>query len=850
MTTQRSRQRGPYDLQITYSGTSQEFMLVRDPQSGELLYKSGFLEEIVQQQRTDAFSYEHRDPRVDIPASFEDFSLGAGFEDAPDTGAAGFRGYNYTQGVDLSWGTSGYLSPLVQSAGSALTTTGAKKFLLSSLGLFAINDRYVNRWNGSAWTQPLDAGAGGMINDIFEFSNATATYVVAGLRGGSYYYSTNGTTWTISEAEPTAPGFRSVSTATTASATTLTPAEPVGAAENDILILSATHVTTSFNITMADTSFWNLIAANSPAATADGRTYWGRRGAGAPNYQVNFNETAAGTVVVAAYSGIATTGSPLDVIGAVTAVNPQNTAHVSAAVTTTGANRLVIGSVIMPGSSGTVAPHAGTTERADVDSANGSIELFEIAAAAAGAYGAYTSTSTNTVYSGTVLFALKPAAWTGANNVSRWAARGQSSGAPVLWAINGAGNIRNATTVVTPGSWSAADAIQVGQRSATQLGLEVIDNEFFLFHDGGITSYDGTTVSTVFASPFADPPSDAARPVTGYDNRVYHTFGSSLLQFDASTNKDTKIWPRGLQEGNAELNGTITAIAASEKYIYFAVKNSAGNYYIMRLDPSTTVSVGGETIYPAHTIAYRGANAVTALAYIKASADALSSTNPTLMLTSGLTASYIVLPRPGLRPEDDSNYRFDTTADRTAFGSFVNFRAQGFPKWLVRGDIEAKTTTTETIALQYQVPAGTATALVTANTAQTGRTTAALTTPVTFTRVRYKAIFNTGANTASPALRGLVMHAAPNAPRDRGFVFTVRLRDNQPTNHTGVTSRYQAANQDAFLFAAVNQIVTLRDPFGSSYTTKVLNIQPVRVSYVKNGSVEEWLQVTLGQLTA
>ena len=43
MVTRQFRQRGPYDIQLTYSGTAQDFMLARDPQTGELLYKSGLL---------------------------------------------------------------------------------------------------------------------------------------------------------------------------------------------------------------------------------------------------------------------------------------------------------------------------------------------------------------------------------------------------------------------------------------------------------------------------------------------------------------------------------------------------------------------------------------------------------------------------------------------------------------------------------------------------------------------------------------------------------------------------------------------------------------------------------------
>lgn len=820
-------------------------MVARDPQTGALLYKSGLLAEMLDQQRNDAFSYEHRDSRLDIPASFEDFSWGAGFEDAPDVGTAGFKGYNYTQGVDLSYGTRGYLSHGLQTAGSALAT-GSKKFLLTALGLFAIETRYVNRWSGSAWVQVLDSGAGGLVNDIFEFANSTDNYVVAALRDAPYQYTINGTTFVALESVGATATFRSAGVANEGTSATATILEPAGAAVNDILIASI-HTVTATTIIPADQTFWNLISNyDSPTGTA--AVFWGRRGGGAPNFLFSLGTSTDWVNTSLAYSGAPTTGSPINVTGSAT-TNASGTAHSTLAITTTGTNRLVIGVLSSPGNS-LFTPPGGTTERAEIAGTKGSSHVFEIAAATAATYGPYTTTSASSVTSGTVAFSLVSAAPVGANNVTRWAMRGQSSGAPVLWAIDANGAIRNATLVNTPSNWSAADTIQVGQRNATQLGLEVIDNEFFLVHNGGITSYDGTTVSTVFASPFADPPSDAARPIMSIDNHLFLTYGNALLHFDNSTNELEKIWPRGLQEGNAELNGTITAMTANEKFVWFAIKNSAGNYYVMQLDHARTATVGDVEIYPAHTIAYRGSNAVTAMYHSKASSLALSTTNPQLIITSGVSVGYFILPRAGLRPEDDSNCRFDATADRVAFGSFVNFRAQGFPKWLTRGDIEAKTTTTETIALQYQVPAGTATALVTANTAQTGRTTAVLSTPVSFTQVRYKLLFNTSGNTLSPALRGVVLHAAPNAPRDRGFVFTVRLKDDQDTNEVGRRSRYQAANQSAFLFAAVNQIVTLVDIYGASYTVKVLGIQPLDVRYDQDGAVEELLEVTLGQLTS
>jgi hypothetical protein len=1097
MVSQQARNRGPYDVQIGYSGTTQDFMVAREPETGHLLYKSGLLQELVDQQRTDTFSTEHRDPRLDLAATFENFTLGAGFVDAPANDALGFNGYSYTQGVDLSDGQRGYLSHGFQTAGSALSGSGARKFISSALGLFAINTRYIYKWSGAAWTQVFDDGASGNIKDILEFSNSTDVYLVAATSSGAYHYTTDGVAWTITEAASSSPAFRAAANATTAGATSLTCGEPAGAAENDILILTVqTNLAEGQTITATDASFWNLIGTFGIGTIGIGKVFWGRRIGTAPDYQMDFSASVAATVACAAYSGAALTGTPLDVTGAVTndpgtqtfsatgaeqtwvvptgvtsvtvdilgaagsanggraqgtlATTPGETLYIYAggaksgttggfnggangadtgqggggasdirqggnalgdrvavagggggsswggggysggttgtagssgsasyttaatggsggtpgaggaagaggigswgngsagsagvigvggaggakestaggsggggggggyygggggggggtfeqegglygdagagggggstytggltsitntpnynsgagqviisgytstsvtieSATTTGTNRMVVGVVTSEADFTSGAAPAGTTERIDVPSENSSVYLFEIAAATAAEYGDYTAVLGAAVSYSSVLFALLPVVAVGASGITRWAVRSQTSGAPVLWGIDSKGNIRNATLVTTPSNWTAADLIQIGQRAATQLGLEVINNVFYLVHKGGITSYDGTTVNTVFVSPFADPPSDASRTLMSVDNHMNLTFGEALIHFDPSTNTLEKLWPRGGQDGHPELNGTIVAMTSSEKYIYFAIKNSASEYYVMRLDPSVTATVDGVVIYPAHSVVYRGTNAITAMAYMKPGANTLSTTHPQLLITSGTTVGYFKLPKAGLRPTDDSGMLYDDTADRIAIGSFVNYRSQAFPKWLTRGDIEGKTTTTETIKLQYQVPDGTATALTTANTALTGRTTATLATPVSFTRLRYKGIFNASSSATTPTLDGFVMHAAPNAPRDAGYVLTVRLQDDQPTNHTNVKSRYKAATQKAYILAGVNQIVTFRDIHANSYTMKMLNAQTMLTRYDKDGEPEEWVEITLGQLTS
>lgn len=1193
MVTRQVHERSPYDITLTAGGDSRGFMLAKDPGDNSLMYKSGLLQEILDGVRNDSFSYTHRDPRVDLVAGFEDFSLGAGFEDAAEEDGsdfayrvpvAGFRGYNYTRGVDLSWGTRGYLANALRPAGLALDAA-PKKIILSTLGLMAITTRFIYRWSGTAWVAVFDDGAGGNINDIFEFTNATATYLVAATSSAAYHYSTDGISWAASEALGSVPAFRASTSTSTGGATSLTVGEPAGATTNDILLLTVYTNGANTTITPNTGGVWNLlttlgsggtgtlvvgldlpttvdahvisidethlrastvytvsrtsanhasitdgvntgtvvttgaigsgtatitftggvattisISGNSAktfddclkdldtktlvigAGTGLGQVYWTRRGASAPDYQMNFGASIKAVAVAEAYSGCKTTGSPIEGLtfptnsgssqtftftgtaqslivpanvtsmtftlygagnsgangglaigtltttpgetlqinvggtngynggtgggagasdvrqggtalsnrvivaggaggtsgvghadsnaagvpggaggastgatgstgspdtglgvggtggtggtqlaggtsggalgiggaglssdpvggtgggggggyyggggggGGTTAIDGDNALHAASgggggggsnyvggvtsttstqgggsatdgsivvtwtstttapvvpAVTTLGSNRMVIGVLSSASDVGDTTAPGGTTERIEVTGADGAIEMYEISAVSASVYGPYTATFTNSVGYSSVGFALLGVNTTGASGVTRWAARGQSSGAPVLWAIDVHGSIRNATLVNSPSNWSAADSLQMGQRNATQLGLDVINNVFYLIHRGGITSYDGTTVSTVFVSPFADPPANAARPVKGFDNLFYLTFGGALLRYDGVSNTLEKIWPRGPQDGNAELNGTITAIAASEKYVWYATKNSAGNTYIMQIDPSVTATVGTDTIFPAHTVAYRGANDVSAMAYLKAASNSLSATNPSLCITNGPYVGYYVLPRPGLRPQDDPNCRFEAELNSIAVGSYINFRAQSFEKWLTRGDIEAQSTTTETIDLQYQFPDGTGGDIVSANTVQNGRTSADIPALPEFTRVRYYQIWNTSGDTKTPILRGSVLHTAPNTPRDRGFTFTVELLDGQETRAVGQKSKYRASELDAWLFNAVPQVVTITDPHGNQYETKILDIQPVQTGFAPDGSIHALLTVTLGQL--
>ena len=101
------RDLGSYDAFLEYGGRKVGLLLARDPQSN-VQFNPSLAPSLQPQYRTDSYGYEQTPSEIDIPFAFQDFSLGAGFEDDPnESPSPAARGYSYSQGVDgLSLGSS------------------------------------------------------------------------------------------------------------------------------------------------------------------------------------------------------------------------------------------------------------------------------------------------------------------------------------------------------------------------------------------------------------------------------------------------------------------------------------------------------------------------------------------------------------------------------------------------------------------------------------------------------------------------------------------------------------------------------------------------------------------------
>jgi len=127
---------------------------------------------------------------------------------------------------------------------------------------------------------------------------------------------------------------------TTSSHTSVTPSEPTGAAQNDILLYQFTVFTGSGTVT-GPTGWTSAYSFDDTDMRT--RVWWVRRGASAPAVQVSWTTAMTySELIVSAYSGCTTAGTPYDDVqgNPVTGANPCNPDP--AAATSAGSGRVAV----------------------------------------------------------------------------------------------------------------------------------------------------------------------------------------------------------------------------------------------------------------------------------------------------------------------------------------------------------------------------------------------------------------------------------------------------------------------------------------------------------------------------
>ena len=404
---------------------------------------------------------------------------------------------------------------------------------------------------------------------------------------------------------------------------------------------------------------------------------------------------------------------------------------------------------------------------------------------------------------------------------SYFAVRSGAASNPVLWGITSSGAIKNS---VDPrngtGSWSAAT--QIGDTWEVVNSMVVAEDTIFILKDTGIYGYDGVTKEDIFPARTQAQTENGKHPIYWVNNRVYFNFGDQLLELDPGSRGIRQVFPVPGREGHPEVNGTITAIGQTNEHVYFALKNAAGNTYLMKGNPTS-----GEW----HTWAFLGANDCTALSGQRA--GAVNASNPVMLASFGTFGSHYILPGPNLRPESDAAYRFDTTALGEVYWPWLDGGTALFSKWLTAGRIVTENTIvqvgvgTRELALAYGVD-GSETLTDLAESELPGVTVGVPADADRFTWIRPRFKLTSDSNLNTPIGKGLVLDSTPNPPRHRKWRFLVDLGDFQTSARAG-QSRDDAAFLEDHLFSSTSARVLLYDRRGRRFVVKMDTIEQVRL---------------------
>lgn len=420
--------------------------------------------------------------------------------------------------------------------------------------------------------------------------------------------------------------------------------------------------------------------------------------------------------------------------------------------------------------------------------------------------------------------------------------RGNGTDTFGLWGVQD-GVIKNTTDGRIDGvPWVGSD--EVAHRSENVRSIITVDNEIYVFKKEGFTRYDGLISEVVYTSEYlAD---SNGRGAYLHDNgRIYVPYNNQLLEYDPYG--DTTLLPvypnRGMD--SRELRGDVRWVSGDTNGLLIAIKNADGNVYILR---GLLNSDGSRTWHPT---LYLGTN--DSVAGAVAGPGVMHATNPVLVYGYGTSARHVILPRNGMRPDQDGNCTFDDGLG-VAYFPYTPFGAKTFPKFLNRcallGDgISAGRYAT----VKYEVDRnGTETSLVEATSS--GLTERNELDDVSFHFIRPVLYMQSFDSSSTPTVDAIALFATLNPRRKRMWSPVIQITDEWPAREGVNTDETPSASAiRKMLFGAVTKRVVLTDREGLTYRCRLLDIQPAGLQEHTQGGVERdasIYQLSLVEITA
>lgn len=396
--------------------------------------------------------------------------------------------------------------------------------------------------------------------------------------------------------------------------------------------------------------------------------------------------------------------------------------------------------------------------------------------------------------------------------------RSGQDGSAVLWGIDANGSLRpNADPINGGDEWAAAE--QIGDTWETITAFVAAEDFLYVFKEEGIYSFDGTLVEDVWPARTLARPTNAKGAFLWTDGLIYLHLDGLLYAFDPGSRDLQQVWPLDERIGHPQLNGSITGLGGDDQHIYFALKNAAGNTYIMKGMPSNEEW---------HTWTYLGANDCTVVSPQRA--GDVDSSNPTVVIGYGSRLSHYILPGANLRPENDASYQFDT-GDGFALFPWLDGGAPLYSKFITAARLVTENTAettqigTRIARLSYALDGGAQmTELVIAN--GPGIRIGVPPDAVRFTWVQPKLTLETDVVTDSPVVKALVFDTTPNPPRRRKVNAVLDLQLTAAAGRGGVTTN-RAAYLEDFLIGGVSSRILLWDVYGRRLVMKMRSAQQV-----------------------
>lgn len=404
---------------------------------------------------------------------------------------------------------------------------------------------------------------------------------------------------------------------------------------------------------------------------------------------------------------------------------------------------------------------------------------------------------------------------------NKFAVRGRTSTTPQLWKISSVNVLKSNTDGTNGGAVAWSAAIPMGHTSETNQSLVSLDDRLFNFKTEGFSGYPqtpgGAEVEEIWAGGrLMRRTGNGVNAFVWVDGAAYIPYGDRLMRYDPLANSGigsfSYVLPLADWVGNAQLNGTITAITGDADWLYVAMKNAAGYTYILKGRPG----------YAWHTFVYLGANGCNAM--IVTAPASVATSNPAILLGYGTATRYIILARSGLRPEDDTNYRFNTSTG-TLYGPWLRVGTKLWSKFLNTARASAENCTSgKPITIGYQTdPLVATTTLHTAS--EDGATYTAASTSVQFERIRPVITMYSPDDTTSPRCLGAMLNTILASPRKRIWRIEAICRP-ETLGVGGGTVRVDSRQQESFLFRAHGDgtLLTLYDRDARTFTVRILSL--------------------------